>query len=112
MYACEIWGYGDLSSIEKVHTDFLKHILHVKKSTPHIMLYGELGRFPLDITIKKRIISYWYKLINNQTLLSSTMYHVIQNDFSVNNTFYQWLRNVKRILDECGLSYIWRNQFF
>ena len=33
----------DLSSIEKVHTDFMKYILHVKKSTPNVMLYGDLG---------------------------------------------------------------------
>ena len=40
-YGCEIWGFGDISCIEKVHTDFLKRILHVKKSTPHVMIYGE-----------------------------------------------------------------------
>ena len=27
------------------------------------MLYGDLGRFPLIICIKKRIIGFWYKLI-------------------------------------------------
>ena len=47
-YGCEIWGFGDISCIEKVHTDFLKRILHVKKSTPHVMIYGELGRNPLS----------------------------------------------------------------
>ena len=31
LYGCEIWGFGDLSFIEKVHIDFLKYILHVKK---------------------------------------------------------------------------------
>ncbi|KAL4233948.1 hypothetical protein ACF0H5_005603 [Mactra antiquata] len=112
LYACEIWGYGDLSSIEKVQTDFLKYILHVKKSTPHIMLYGDLGRFPLDITIKKRIIGYWYKLTHNQYLLSSNLYRVVHNDFSVNNKIYPWLSNVKKIFDECGLSYIWQGQYF
>jgi len=34
LYACEVWGYGDLHLIEKVHTDFMKHILSVKKTTP------------------------------------------------------------------------------
>ena len=44
-YGWEVWGFGDLSMIEKVQTDFLKHILNVKKGTSHMMLYGELGRF-------------------------------------------------------------------
>ena len=34
LYACEVWGYGDLHLIEKVHTDFMKYILSVKKTTP------------------------------------------------------------------------------
>ena len=56
LYGCEIWGFGCIDIIEKVHTDFLKHILNVKQSTPHVMLYGELGRYPLAILIKKMII--------------------------------------------------------
>ena len=81
-YGCEIWGFGDISCIEKVHTDFLKQILHVKKSTPHVMIYGELGRYPLSIVIKKRIISIWYKLVNgNANKLSSSLYRIILNDF-------------------------------
>ena len=31
--------YGDLSGIGKIHTYFMKYILNVKKSTPHVMLY-------------------------------------------------------------------------
>ena len=38
--------------IDKVQNDFFKHIRHVKNSTPHIMLYGELGRFPISLIIK------------------------------------------------------------
>ena len=34
-YGCEIWGYGDLTIIERVHTDFMKYILIVK-NVPHI----------------------------------------------------------------------------
>jgi len=52
-YGCEVWGFGDLSMIEKVQTDFLQHMLNFKKSTLHMMLYGELGRFPISIFIKK-----------------------------------------------------------
>ena len=30
-YGCELWGFGDLSAIERLHTDCLKRILKVKK---------------------------------------------------------------------------------
>ena len=45
--------YGDLSAIEKIQTDFMKYTLNVKKSNPLLMLYGELRRFPISVTIKK-----------------------------------------------------------
>jgi len=63
LYSSEIWGYGDLNCIEKIHTDFLKHnILNVKNSTPHCMLYSDLRRFPLSIHIKRK---------NNRTLVKA-----------------------------------------
>ena len=98
-YGCEIWGYGDLTIIERVHTDFMKYILNVKKCTPHIMLYGELGRFPIAITIKKRIISFWSKLLlDKASKLSHRLYSVLYNNFNNNHYDFPWLQNVKSIL--------------
>jgi hypothetical protein len=58
------YAYGkDLDLIERVHTDFLRKITNSKKSTPIYMLYGELGRYPLEIVIKTRIINYWCKFL-------------------------------------------------
>lgn len=111
-YGCEVWGYSDLNLLEKVHTDFLKHILHVKRSTPHIMLYGDLGRFPIHIAIKKRMVGFWYSLVFNADKLSSILYKFMYADFSQNNNVYGWLSYVKSILDECGLSFVWNNQSF
>ena len=50
-YACEVWGYENLDLIEKVHNDFLRKVTYAKKGTPLYMIYGELRRFPLEITI-------------------------------------------------------------
>jgi hypothetical protein len=35
-----------------------KLLLNFKTSTPSYMVYGELGRYPLDIDIKVRTISF------------------------------------------------------
>ena len=37
---------------------FCKQILNLKYSTPNDMVYGELGRFPLNINVKVRMISF------------------------------------------------------
>ena len=110
-YTCEVWGFGDLSVIVKVQTDFFKHILHVKNSTPHMMLYGELGRFPISLIIKQRMIKFWGKLVTDtHGKLSSTRYSLLYNDMSHDFCIYSWLRCIKEILDSVGLTYVWHEQ--
>jgi hypothetical protein len=43
LYGGEIWGFGNIDIIERVHLKFCKLILNLKKSTPNFMIYGELG---------------------------------------------------------------------
>ena len=106
-YGCEVCGLGDLAIVEKNHTDFLKFILIVKKSTPHLMLYGELWRYPICIIIKKRIVGFWYNLINKENKLSSILYRFMFNHTHVHNFEYKWLANVKSSFDTTGLNNIW-----
>ena len=48
LYGSETWGYENHDILEKVHIDFMRKITKAKSSTPHYMLYGELGRYPLS----------------------------------------------------------------
>ena len=41
-------------------------VLKLKTSTPNIMIYGELGRMPMDCIIKSRALNYWCKLVNSK----------------------------------------------
>ena len=43
-YASEIWGLHHGDCLEKVHLDFCKRLLGVKKSSCNVMIYAELGR--------------------------------------------------------------------
>jgi hypothetical protein len=68
LYGCELWGYGNCDIIiESVHLKFCKMLLHMKSSTPSFMVYGELGRYPLVIDIKIRMVSYWAKFIDGKS---------------------------------------------
>jgi len=76
------------------------------------MLYGDLGRFPLSICIKKRIIGFWYKLCHNHSTLSSLLYKFIVNDITNNGKTYHCFENVRSILFECNLGHVWESQHF
>ena len=58
LYGCEVWGFGDLSVIERVQLKFLKYILNMKRSTPNCIVYGETGVIPLKVDIKSRMVGY------------------------------------------------------
>ena len=107
-YGSEIWGFENLQLIENVHTEFLRRITHSRKSTPIYILYAELGRYPLQIVIKMRMVSFWLSLVNcEQTKLSTLMYqHMFHSDIHT----YKWIRQLKSILDETGNTNVWLNQ--
>ena len=92
--------------------EFCKIILHLKAATPNCMIYGEFGRYSLDIDIKVRNILYWAKLITGKdiklSIISYRLLYLSQN----NNCQFSWLNYVESILNECGLSYVWLNQYF
>lgn len=104
-YACEIWGYENVDMIEKVHNDFLRKITLARKSTPLYMLYGESGRFPIDLTIKSRMIGYWNRLMNSkETKLSCLLYQCL---FHSPNAPSKWLNHIKLIFTQLGRPDIW-----
>ena len=107
-YGCEVWGYENLDSIEQFHCNFLRRITKTKKSTPRYMLYAELGRHPIDIIIKTRMIKYWNNLLLSKH--SKISYIVYQHAIDSNLTNFKWANHIKNVLDSTGLSYIWLHQ--
>ena len=65
LYGLEMSGFENTIDIERIHLQFCKNILHLRKSTPNYMVYGELGRFPLSIN-KGRSPSNGYAIFGNK----------------------------------------------
>ena len=75
LYGCEIWGFSNLDTIERLHLKFCQYVLCVCKSTPNFMVYGELGRYPLSISVKLRMLTFWKNVINcNTSKLTGVLY--------------------------------------
>jgi hypothetical protein len=68
-FGAEIWGFHVEKDIEKVHTHFCSMILKVKNSTSYFMTCAELGRIPLVMNRKLRILKYWVKMFSTCTYL-------------------------------------------
>ena len=106
IYGCEVWGSENTDIIEKLHLKFCKMILNVKNGTPNVMIYGELGRYPLYIEVYTRMIKYWAKIntsYDNKLVLKMYRFCKFINE-DIN-----WCTKVKEILFMCGFYDIWNN---
>ena len=113
-YNSEVWGaftctnndFGkwNQTPIEKAHLKFCKLYLGVNRKTTNIACRGELGKFPLLISIHKRMIKYIshintlpdFALVKQAFLISKELY--IKNQ----QGFYQ---NVMKILKSYDPSF-------
>jgi hypothetical protein len=97
LYGCEVWGFSNNDMIEDVHLKFCKLLLHLKSSTPSYMIYGDLGRYPLEIDIKSRIMSFLTTLLSGKELkLSKIIYNLCYYMSTKKVEHLTWLNLVKK----------------
>lgn len=66
LYRSEVWGCENVDIINQFQLKFCKMLLGLKQSTPNIMIYGELGITPLNLSIENRILNFWARVINGK----------------------------------------------
>ena len=111
-YGCELWGFAISDIVKKLQLKFYKLVLKLKQSTPSYMVFGETGTYPVDISIKTRLLCFWFKLVTNvnDDKLTSVVYRCLLNLFVWNVHQCPYLLFVERTLNELGLSNLWLNQ--
>jgi len=80
-----------------------RYALFVNRKTSKLVLYGELGRYPLCIDIVIYMIKYWIRLNSSKVsdkLLASTL---AENEYMMQNKQKCWLSSVEMILRNCNL---------
>ena len=111
LYGSEIWSYENCEILEKLHLRYCKYLLGVNISTYKNMVYGELGRYPLSVTMKLRTAVFWRRLITgDQSKLSAKMYRLLFKLDAVGIYSSPWITNVRDILNDSGFSYMWLYQ--
>ena len=80
-YGSEVWGFGMANSIERVHLQFCKKLLGLKKATQNDFIYGELGRTSCQTKRFVRIINYWFKILEaHETKYVKIVYNTMLQD--------------------------------
>ncbi len=70
--------------------------------------YDELGKYPIEIIIKTRMIGYWSRLITSKTTKSSmVMYTSLLYLDPTGICSSPWINHIRKILNSCDMSGIW-----
>ena len=95
--------------IDNVHFSGFKRYLGVDRRTPNDLVYGEAGRFTIQINASVRGIRYWLKLTRvEEHRLPLRVYKMLLNLDQRGKT--NWVINVRKALCANGFSYVWDNQ--
>ena len=113
LYGCEIWGNANIDALDKLHLKFLKMVLGVQGKTCNNIVYGELGRYPLEVYIRKRAIGFWARMLTNKESKISRVFYDHLRALSLNNHYKcKWIDFIKTILQDCDLHNIWQSHQF
>ena len=67
------------------------------------MVYGEVRKLPLQVTIDKRLMSFWLRLLNKEEYSLAHIVYIIAHDLFAHDVYKaKWLYRVKNIVDNCG----------
>ena len=104
-YGAEIWLPSTSHDIlEGLHLRFLKTTLGVRPQTPTAAVYGDLGRFPLNIRLNLCCIKYWLKLCNkDNTSIVKKVYNMLLTLHNMGLTKHNWVSGIFKILKQCNL---------
>ena len=108
LYGSEVSGFEKSDVLESLYLQFYKIILKAKKSTPNVILYGELGRYPIDLIVKSRMIGFWQSIVNSRSDKISNMLYSILLSMHKRGLFHsKLLMTVKNTLYDNGFEHIW-----
>ena len=97
-YSAGIWGNHPCKNIELIHCKFMRKILGVKKSTNLDGLYGELGRYPMEINRKLLTMKFWIKIMEKpESSMVKKIYLMLKRDADADNNYnnLNWAYHVK-----------------
>lgn len=110
-YGGEVWGFSKPNQQERIHLQYCKKILAVKKCTQNDFVYGELGRVSLQTRLYYSIINYWFKILESpETRYIRFAYKMMLADMEKKPNIVNWASNVKNLLSNLGFYEVWLNQ--
>lgn len=85
--------------------------MNVKKCNPNCIAYVELGRMPISVALKARMIGFWERILTGKReKISQTLHNIIHKLDVAGVHHFKWFRCVKEVFTTSVFSICWKNQ--
>ena len=112
-YSSEVWGFHKANNIERIHTQYCKRILQVKRCTQNDCVYDVLGRFNVAFNRYIRIVKHWLKITSSEDLkYGKIIYEVLKPDAVLYPHKVSWVTLLQHLLSlhVLGFYEVWLAQ--
>ena len=110
-YGSEVLGFVNGNAVEKIHMQFCKTILGIKKTTQNDFVYGELGRVSCRTQRLYNTIKYWAKILtSNDNKYVKRIYNLLKDDLELMPNKINWCSLLRDLLSSLGLYEVWFSQ--
>ena len=107
LYCSQVWGYRNTYVLDKVFLGYLKQMLGVRITTSNCATYSETRVLPFSVSCQYNMVKYWIKLVNGDRARPDFKSFFFLKENIDANVKGNWAKEVKSVLDNCGLSYLW-----
>ena len=90
----KFWNKAEKIPCEKLHNKFLKICLGVHSKASNAAVRGEMGRFPLVVTIIKAMLNFWLHMVDiaeMNTLINAAMKEALLMEDVPGTWFYSFI---------------------
>lgn len=106
LYGSEVWGAYSIKEVDKLHLRFCKNMLGVRSQTSNVAVMGELGRFPLTILCRERLLKQYLKIMKNpNSLMYNVFFDLKSTNILISNN--SWALSVKNLLNDLGFAFLY-----
>ena len=110
-YTNIVWSFSQANAIERVHLQFYKNILGVKKNTQNVFVYEELGRTKYITRRYFDIVKYWFKVSSApDNIYSKIIYNLMLQDIEQLPNKVNWTSLLRDMLMALVFYNVWLNQ--
>ena len=113
-YGCEVWGAyvkqdfekWDKTPTEKTHLRFCKMFLGLNRRASNYASRGEMGNYPIQITVIKHIFTY-YRYINSKdesTFVKQALQIMLEHGSKLKNSYINNLQELLRFCNFCDFE--------